>query len=303
MNSKKWILKLNLEVNGLSFSKRKGGTKPIITTKIGGSPAGISASVGDTVYLYETGFVYERGIIRKAEPTLEFSSLQDLVAYYHSPENTYKNEVWWGQQILGKAYSAFQARKKYFISIRIVETKILRSPIFVGLKEYGGEIRWQHVKGEINELGTTLELATKIPGSLKYKLIEQLNLSKERFHLDIDHFVPSSLNGPGNIEENLVPLDLAANRGKGNKVPKGLFIVALQAPWSELLGDVTKRKLPTDYLSLSKSGDNFINDEFAKSLAKVITTKINGAEISLEDKRKFYSSIRKLHFPNFNFSG
>ena len=48
---KQWIVKQNLEVNGLSFIKRKGGKKSIITTKIGGSPVGINAGVGDAVYL------------------------------------------------------------------------------------------------------------------------------------------------------------------------------------------------------------------------------------------------------------
>lgn len=299
---KQWIVKQNLEVNGLSFTKRKGGSKPIITTKIGGSPVGINAAVGDAVYLYETGFIYERGVIKQADPTLEFKSVKDVIAYYHSAQNTYKNTVWWGKEILEKAYLSFQEGKKYFVSVRLVETKILPSPIFVGLKRYGGQNRWQQVKGEISELETTLELSDKIPGTLKYRLIEQLNLSKERFHLDIDHFVPRSLNGPGNIEENLVPLDLAANRGKGNKVPTGLFIVAFQSPWLELLGDIAKKKPPSDYLILSKSGDNFINDEPARDLAKVITTRINAAEIPLEEKRRFYRSVRKIHFPNFDFT-
>jgi len=298
---KQWIVKQNLEVNGLSFSKRKGGRKPIITTKIGGSPVGLNAGVGDVVYLYETGFIYERGVIKQADPTLEFKSVKDIVSYYHSEQNRYKNTVWWGNEILEKAYLAFQEGKRYFVSVRLIETKILPSPIFVGLKKYGGQNRWQQVKGEVSDLETTLELSGKIPGTLKYKLIEQLNLSKERFHLDVDHFVPRSLNGPGNIEENLVPLDLAANRGKGNKVPTGLFIVAFQSPWVELLGEIASKKPPSDYLILRKSGDNLIDDEPARNLAKVITTKINSAEIPLGKKRKFYSSVRKLHFPNFNF--
>lgn len=299
---KQWIVKQNLEVNGLNFSKRKGGIKPIITTKIGGSPVGLNAEVGDVVYLYETGFIYERGVIKQADPTLEFKSVKDIVAYYHSTKNTYKNTVWWGKEILEKAYPSFQEGKNYFVSVRLVETKILPSAIFVGLKKYGGQNRWQQIKGEISDLETTLELSGKVPGTLKYKLIEQLNLSKERFHLDIDHFVPRSLNGPGNIEENLVPLDLAANRGKGNKVPTGLFIVAFQSPWLKLLGDIAKKKLPSSYLTLSKSGNNFIDDEPARDFAKVITSRINAAEISLEDKRKFYLNVRKIHFPNFNFT-
>lgn len=297
-----WIVKQNLELNGLSFSKRRGGMKPIISTKTGGPPIGVGASVGDIVYLYETGFVYEEGIVITADPTLEFKSLSEVVDYYHSYRNTYRNMTWWGQEILGKAYNAIKEGKSYFVSVRSIETKVFQSPVFVGLAKYKGEARWRKITEEIAEIEAPLELNTKVPGSLKFKLIEQLNLSKERFHLDIDHFVPKSLNGPGNIEENLIPLDLSANRGKSNRVPKGLFIVAFQTPWFELLEDIVKKKVPSDYLIISKSGDNFINDLPAKDLAKVIAARINRAAISLEHKRKFYQSVRKVHFPNFNFT-
>ena len=108
---RKWIVKQNLELNGLEFKTRKAGDKPIITPKIGGEPVGVRSRKGDQIYLYEEGFVYEKGKIIEAFETIVFHKYEAIVNYYNSEKNPYKNMFWWGTEVLEKAYVAFQQKK------------------------------------------------------------------------------------------------------------------------------------------------------------------------------------------------
>ena len=110
--------------------------------------------------------------------------------------------------------------------MRILQSDLLKDPIFIGTSKYSGQTRWREISEEVEEAEVEIEIKTATPGHLKLKLIEKYSLKGEKSYYDIDHFVPKSLGGPGNLEQNLRPLGAGANRHKGNKVPKGLFITA-----------------------------------------------------------------------------
>jgi CRISPR/Cas system Type II protein with McrA/HNH and RuvC-like nuclease domain len=105
--------------------------------------------------------------------------------------------------------------------------------------------------------------------------------SKEHI-IDIDHFVPRSIGGPGNIIENLIPISASINRKKSNHVPSKLLDLAKQ------FGE----KKPNN---LVVSHDKFYSDRENLNLAKRIVEKINFQTDN--ELRITYRTIRDFHFP------
>ena len=105
--------------------------------------------------------------------------------------------------------------------------------------------------------------------------------------IDIDHFVPKSLGGPGNIEENLVPVGLSLNRYKSNQVPSGLFNYAY------LVSEDFRLRCSKIEIEQNK----YYKDAKSKGMAKIITAKINMKE-ELNEIRNIYREIKKFHNQN-----
>ena len=295
---RKWIVKQNLELNGLEFKTRKAGDKPIISTKIGGAPGGVKSQKGDQIYLYEEGFIYEKGEIIEAFETMVFHNYEAIVNYYNSEKNLYKNSFWWGTEVLKKAYRAFQHGKSYQVSVRVLQSDLLTDPIFIGTSKYKGEHRWRKITEKIEEAEVEIEIKTTIPGHLKLKLIEKYSLKGEKSYYDIDHFVPKSLGGPGNLEQNLRPLGAGANRHKGNKVPKGLFITATNEKFQHIFPEhlIKKIKNSKEHMNLNLEGNNFLSNPQDKDWAKTIINNLNKTpKLSLNEKREFYKMIKQKH--------
>ena len=120
---------------------------------------------------------------------------------------------------------------------------------------------------------------------LREKIYHMYKIKASEHVLDIDHFVPQSLGGPGNIIENLVPISASINRRKSNRVPSKLFQVGK---------DNFNIDLPNNF----KLGHNlFYNKPAELKIARDIISKINIIR-SESEIRKIYSEIRKYHFPN-----
>jgi hypothetical protein len=112
------------------------------------------------------------------------------------------------------------------------------------------------------------------------------NLDFKKFTIDIDHHVPKSVGGPGNIIENLIPMGPSYNRAKSDSIPSYLFKYAYDAQ----IGI----KIPK-YLLDSVSPKNYTNDRESKKLANDIVLKINE---NYETAKKAYQIIKEFHFPN-----
>ena len=108
--------------------------------------------------------------------------------------------------------------------------------------------------------------------------------------IDIDHFVPKSAGGPGNIIENLVPVGLSLNRYKGNSIPTGLFKVASE------MNDLKKYckkyffKKEQGFLKQTKYPEAFKN-------ACKINEKVKSFHI--DDAKEFYKKVMSNHHPEY----
>lgn len=98
---------------------------------------------------------------------------------------------------------------------------------------------------------------------------------------DVDHVVPASLGGPGNIEENLVPLGSGINRSKGNQVPSGLFYVAKEMDFYR--GTLPKEK-------------GHLKGAIWKDKARGIIQEVNSTGV--DPARKFYEKVRITVYPS-----
>ena len=151
-----------------------------------------------------------------------------------------------------------------------------------GLSSLIGETKVESQKNELSEI---------IPPSLRHRLQAKFSkYQKEELVLDIDHHVPKSIGGPGNIEENLVPLNPAINRYKGAKIPEGLFEVANE--YSEKIPkDEFKllQKKQRDKLRIGKDYP-FLEFKTAQQEAKRIIEIVNSFEF--EEAKDFYKKVR-----------
>ena len=133
-----------------------------------------------------------------------------------------------------------------------------------------------HTPKNIDQI--TLHIPTKIRALVyhMYKIVSTDHI------IDIDHFVPRSICGPGNIIENLIPISASINRRKSNHIPCKLLDLAPEFGFQR----------PKD---LVVSHDKFYSDRDSLSLGKKIVEKINKQPIA--DLRSTYRTIRDFHFP------
>jgi len=134
-------------------------------------------------------------------------------------------------------------------------------------------------------MGGSLELSPKIPGALRLRVYFRLARETDRHIIDIDHFVPKVVGGPGNIEENLVPVSLNLNRAKSARIPSGLFEVAA-------LREELRNLVPHQF----RGGEpRMLGGPEPRDAAKKIVAAVNGQE-SLDDIRAFYREVVEHHF-------
>ena len=147
-----------------------------------------------------------------------------------------------------------------------------------------GQNSWRYLDEPIQKFETNLELHENIPSALRLKIFDLCSLDADTAYYDIDHFVPKSVGGPGNIIENLQPIGSSINRTKGDKVPSALFALAKEIGILKTLG--ISRKLPEK--------PRFFSDGVARSDARKITSYI-ALHLSLPDAREFYAEVRRRH--------
>jgi hypothetical protein len=250
-------------------------------TSINKWPSGIKVSEGDVVYVAQNGYaIYGKGIVEKVIK-FEFSSFVDFVKYALNNSNVIDDNYWISKL---KEYS-----NKIPISvIKVLEYKLTSTECFeytIPLEDrFLKQSSWYYLEDSfkihspenIDQL--TLHIPTKIR-SLVYHLYKIV--SKDHI-IDIDHFVPRSISGPGNIIENLIPISASINRRKSNHIPSKLLDLAKQF-------GLQRPK------NLIVSHDKFYSDRDSLSLGKKIVEKINKQPIT--DLRSTYRIIRDFHFP------
>ncbi len=273
-------------------NKNKGYSENIINKK----PLSARLKVGDRIFVSETSYgIYAHGMVNSVAPVLEFVNVHEVLDYYTSSAS--KDATYWLNMAvkLNKAnhrkpsvlyYHSFEVDLKTYDRVRPLTGELSK------LTKIQNSI--SRLDSELVDLidkydnDTIIELDSRIPGYLRLDLYSlfnnHCNLST---WIDVDHFVPKSIGGPGNIMENLVPVGFSLNRYKSDAIPKGLFLVAKRV-------DSLKSYVDNQYVS---SSDTFIRSSHAKDAAKKIVDLVNSWPIG--ETRKFYLDVMHVHHPEY----
>ena len=284
-------------LNSRQFKSLKSGTlwyvQDALVKNRNTNPKGLfSLEVGDTVYLYEKGFaVWAKSIILEKTDMHVLKNMEDIKNFILT-KRQYENSAFWGETIVDKIFpkmneGEFKAYKVFELKLKATK---LDNPIFIKMNQGG----YRKLTGPLIESDHTYaKLDPKIPSALRYKIFDKFKIHSENMHIiDIDHVVPKSLGGPGNIEENLIPVGGSINRTKGNNVPKALFDIAKK--YQKIL---ELKDSDFDFKNISKKdfGKNLLGGEDVKQKAKKIIAKINAQEF--DQVKEIYNEIRFVYYP------
>jgi len=281
--------------NGIIVKRRKKN-KGLSETGFNRKPRSHKLKKDDVVYIYETKYgIYAKGTVREVGDIIRIDNLGDAIKFYS------KNKLdsnYWMEQLVKFKNKKSQDKKmsinyqEYFIDQTLLPKTVPLLGELETLKRRQGGITgldYDTVKLIENPSFQHLnKLEPEIPMSLRLDLYSLFNTSLKISHLiDIDHFVPKSLGGPGNIIENLVPIGLSLNRYKSNSIPSGFF---QEANTYESLKPLTRAKYE------DKSG--FIRGN-KNAMGKAIKINEEILEWPIDEAKEFYKKVLSKHHPEY----
>lgn len=281
-------------------NKNKGYSESIITsTKRNPLPANFNE--GDILWIAESNWgIYASGKVIKINKLELFNSVDELIKYIHI-EKKQDSSFWmdkiirFSNKLIENNNSVFKYQE-YFIDQKLLNISIplvgnlgrLSKPGFAASFIELNESESEFLKNPYFQK-LDFKLSPNIPSSLKLDIYSFFNTQLAIQHfIDIDHFVPKSAGGPGNLIENLVPIGLSLNRYKSNSIPKGFFIES--SKYNDL-----KPLLKNDYLT---NNDDYISSREAVDNALKINLEIKKWD-NLDEIRFFYKSVLGYHFPEY----
>jgi len=244
-------------------------------------PSGSNAKPNDEIYIAQNGYaIFAKGIIAEVN-ILELNGLEEFVRFSQHGTNV-KDDSFWISKI--KNYSSKKVLNKVFVfeyNISNIEQFDYCIPLE---KRFLIQSSWYYLEDEFQFTipENSNELTNHIPTKIREEVYHIFKINSKEHILDIDHFVPRSLGGPGNIIENLIPISASINRRKGNSVPSKLY-------------DLAKKfgiKTPANF---EFKHDKFYSKPLELTLAKRIIEQINAQSIT--EVKTDYEEIRKAHFP------
>jgi hypothetical protein len=266
----------------------------------------------DFVYVAETsGGIYAKGEVIETFPVDVFSTIEEVLDY----SKQFKDDSYWLDKIrLFKDKLSSDPNYKlrchqYFINQKLLKRTI---PYNGPLKDYDAsikrglasiffELKEKDVK-YLNEnpdysLKEIKKLDPKIPGDLRLKIYSFFNQNYSIGHLiDIDHFVPKSAGGPGNIIENLVPIGLSLNRYKSDSIPRSFFEVALNSDFK-----INFKVFEKEISKLLKNNEKFfLKKDYPNSihLARQMNAQVSKWK-KMDEIKKFYFEVNKKFNPEY----
>jgi hypothetical protein len=302
--NKTWLIKRNAEINNNKFNNKNKGTQWYTQTAVyktinsKSKPSGSKSQKNDDVYIYQTDIgIWAKGKIKSGSEDNNnfhyFDNARDVITFSKTKAK-YKNDAFWGNIIINKLHDKQDGKFTFVVFEAKLEIEVLENEITVHENKIpGGQVSWSELREGLEEVKTkNHELSKIIPPSLRHKLLIKFNsYFNAGTALDIDHHVPQAIGGPGNIEENLVPLSAAANRYKGAKIPEGLFEVAEEYQNHFNIKDfqLLKKKVRDKY-RIEKDYP-FLEYKIAKHEAEKIITIVN-QNFSFDEARNFYKKVR-----------
>jgi hypothetical protein len=236
----------------------------------------------DEIYVAESGYaIFGSGIVAD-KILLSFDNLQDFYLYVINSARTDHERFWFNK--LKTITDKYRKGKIWILEFKLIESQTFETP-YILEKRFLQQNSWYKLEDKFN-LSKIDKINSKlhgfIPTSMRKNLFHKYKLHGKEHLIDIDHHVPRVLNGPGNIEENLVPLSVFQNRSKRDSVPSKLLAYAKDFSIKLPEGTIID---PGIYYSSSKH----------KSVAKQIIEKVN---LDYETAKLIYGDIKKYHFPN-----
>jgi len=259
--------------------------------------------VGDIIYVSETDWgIYAIGKVTAVNNPVICTSIEEILTLASNRKP--KDEKYWldkltrfyEENVLGSKQNLAFKFQEYFVDQKLLDRPL---PLTDGLSRLSQKgLASSIIKLTAEEVAfiekprykhNKFALSPNIPYALKLDIYGFFNTNCAVQHfVDIDHFVPKSIGGPGNIIENLVPIGLGLNRYKSDSIPKGLIKEALN--YTELSHMVKKQMLNAE--------KDFLVDKEAKDIGLKITNHVN----SWDDQNKiraFYRSVLLYHFVDY----
>ncbi len=292
-------------------NSQKKGYFEITISKHKRNPPSHKLKMNDIIYVAETGGgIYAKGEVIKSGKVETITSVEKLLEFSKS----FNDDQYWLSKIreFSRKLSSDKNYKlrlhEYFINQKILDRTI---PYNGQLEKYDASINRgmagiflklrkedvEYLKEPDYSLKSITALSPEIPGNLRLKLYSLFNKKYSISHLiDIDHFVPKSLGGPGNIVENLVPIGFSLNRYKNDSIPRCLFEIASSDAFKSNFTDIQK-----EILKISKLEDQFIrtnNYPGAKDIARKITSIVNDWQ-DINQIKSFYLTVNEKFNPSY----
>ncbi|MEJ6754060.1 MAG: HNH endonuclease domain-containing protein [Flavobacteriales bacterium] len=286
--------------------KRNVVNKEFTESRINGFPYSNKLNIGDKILVSETSYgIYACGSVTKVDEIIEFKSVNEILNY--TEKNKIRDVKYWYNLVL-----RFKQKKEsdsnsvlrfqqYFIEQKLLNRTI---PFFEEIKSLK---KIQNSIYEIKDLETLKSIDSfiikpksirlekfdsKIPNSLRMDLYSLFN---QKYNIstwiDIDHFIPKSVGGPGNIAENLVPVGFSLNRYKSNAIPKGLFYHANKN--KELKKYVKKEYLKENTPNYISKKDFKSSNEDARKIIDLVK------KMSYNDSILFFKNVMGYHHPKY----
>lgn len=290
---------------------RRKGFFELTIRKTDFDPPSAGIKPNDIVYVAETsGGIYAMGEVIESGDVETFTSIEPLLEF----SKRFNDDHYWLSKIreFSQKLSSDKNYKlrfhEYYINQKILDRTI---PYNGPLERYDASINRgmasiffklrkldiEYLKKPDYRLKGITSVNPEIPGDLRLKLYSLFNKTYSISHLiDIDHFVPKSVGGPGNIAENLVPIGFSLNRYKNDSIPISLFEIAASDVFQSNFIHIQKEVLKTCRLE----GD-FIkaNNHQAKELARKITGIVN-AWSDLNLIKSFYLAVNEKFHPHYS---
>ena len=306
-NPKVYLIKRKLDFAKFGVIVKQNSKSKFYEEKGENKPSSVNLKKDDIIYVSENEYgIYAKGIVQKVYKLIKFSNFHQILTFYK--KNKYSDSTWWFsiieklKEVQDKGKQDFIWFHKYEVVLRILPNVISLNNI--GLEDFkkrGGQptlIKNETIKcieepiKQINK-----KISIKIPGELKIRIHYLFNQNIKRFSYDIDHLIPQSVGGAGNIPENLVPLSPGLNRFKKNSIPRGLFVYVTEntKELDKLVKSRKWEKIKKDCNLILKEDNPLFKTQKCKDLATQIITLLHKIE-DFNKIRKVYAFVMNYHY-------
>ncbi|MEN8123179.1 MAG: hypothetical protein ABFS35_22770, partial [Bacteroidota bacterium] len=268
-------------------------------------PASMKLNIGDVIYVSESGIgIYAKGVVKNNNEMFTISDTIDEIVKNHDIK---KEGKYWADKLSRFHEEKIKNNKVKFKYHRyIIDQKLLKTVIpfksknlekFIKPGFESSFIKLTHEDVESIEnpiIIPDITFKSEIPSTLKFKIHSLVNRNDtSNYWYDIDHLVPKSVGGPGNIIENLAPIGFSLNRYKNNSIPIEFLLVSKKLLGWRFDGEIEE--------IITNNNQNLVKLNSSKNLythCTQINEKVQSKDF--EEAKKFYFEVLRLKYPELS---